>query len=82
MELTCTSSSVRTGSRHSASTASPQAEEALRGPDRPAPAADVQHGAGVADDGEPAQHDGDGGRDEDRQQGDEEAVREAGCGQD
>lgn len=56
--------------------ARPQAEEAVRGPGRPAAAADVQHGAGLAHHRQPAQHDGHRRRYEDGQQGTQETVRQ------
>lgn len=53
-----------------------EAEAHVRGADRAAHAADVQHGERRARDGQPAQHDGDRRRDAGREQGDAPPVRE------
>lgn len=68
------------GSSPTTSAAGPQAEEAIRVSDWTAPAANLQHGASVAHDGQLAQHDGDRRCDEDGQQGAQEAVRQTRCG--
>jgi hypothetical protein len=48
--------------------------QAIRSAERPTAAAELEHGAGGHDAGQPQEHDGDGRRDEDDAEGAEEAV--------